>query len=136
RLPFDFDFIFVEAKPADLTTTFSDAEKVAHAKWVKANKMANLIIHSSIDPIMWGGIAEKSIVKELLDAIKKQFEGSVKGRQYNNLSKLLSLKYDGSVNVHLHILKISKLVFTLKELSLTIDYTDGSLNSLAYSKKF
>ncbi|KAF6136141.1 hypothetical protein GIB67_030189 [Kingdonia uniflora] len=110
-------------RPADLTDTSSDVEKMAYAKWVKANKIANLIIRSSIDPIMRGGIAERGTAKELLDVIKKQFEGSVKGRQYCNLSQLLSLKYDSSGNVRSHILKISKLVLTLKELGLTIDDT-------------
>ncbi|KAF6152515.1 hypothetical protein GIB67_030501 [Kingdonia uniflora] len=85
--------------------------------------MANFIICSSINPIMRGGIAEKGTVKELLDVIKKKFESSVKGRQYSNLSQLLSLKYDGSENVRSHILKISKLVLTLKELDLTINDT-------------
>ncbi|KAF6166797.1 hypothetical protein GIB67_005673 [Kingdonia uniflora] len=56
----DFDFVLTEAKPADLTDTSSDVEKVAYAKWVKANKMANLIIRSSIDPIIQGGITEKA----------------------------------------------------------------------------
>ncbi|KAF6170643.1 hypothetical protein GIB67_020205 [Kingdonia uniflora] len=73
--------------------------------------------------LLCGGIVEKGTVKELLDVIRKQFEGSVKGRQYNNLSQLLSLKYDRSGNVCSDILKISKLVLTLKELSLTIDDT-------------
>ncbi|KAF6148678.1 hypothetical protein GIB67_042637 [Kingdonia uniflora] len=85
--------------------------------------MKNLIICSFIDPIMRGGIVERSTAKELSNVIKKQFEGFVKGRQYSNLSQLLSLKYDGSGNVRSHILKISKLVLTLKELGLTIDDT-------------
>ncbi|KAF6172083.1 hypothetical protein GIB67_029501 [Kingdonia uniflora] len=119
----DFDFVFTETKPADLTDTSSNVEKVAYAKWVKANKMTNLIYRSSIDSIMRGGIAEKGTAKKLLDVIKKQFKGSVKGRQYNNLSQLLSLKYDDSGNMRSHILKISKLVLTLKELGLTIDDT-------------
>ncbi|KAF6168566.1 hypothetical protein GIB67_005178 [Kingdonia uniflora] len=55
----DFDFVLTEAKPADLTDTSSDVEKMAYAKWVKANKMSNPIIHSSIDPIMRGSIAER-----------------------------------------------------------------------------
>ncbi|KAF6147091.1 hypothetical protein GIB67_036810 [Kingdonia uniflora] len=91
----DFDFVLTEAKSADFTDTSYDVEKVAYVRWVKANKMTNLIIHSSIDPIMWGGIAERGTVKELLDVIKKQFEGSIKGRQYSKLSQFLSLKYDG-----------------------------------------
>ncbi|KAF6144324.1 hypothetical protein GIB67_024551 [Kingdonia uniflora] len=103
----DFDFNLTEVKPANLTDISSDVEKVAYVKWVKTNKMANLIIRSSIDPIMRGSIAERDTANELLDVIKKQFEGSVKG----------------SGNVCSHILKISKLVLTLKELGVTIDDT-------------
>ncbi|KAF6161569.1 hypothetical protein GIB67_009448, partial [Kingdonia uniflora] len=117
----DFNFVLTKAKPVDLTNTSSGTEKVAHAKWIKANKMENFIIPSSIDPIIQGGIAEKGAAKELLDVIKKQFEGSVKERLYSNLSKFFSQKYDGSGNMHSHILKISKLVLTLKELGLTIN---------------
>ena len=68
-------------------------------------------------------IPEKENAKDLLMVIKHQFEGSIKSRQYSFLCHLLSLKYDESENVRMHILKISKLVLQLRELSLSIDDT-------------
>jgi len=68
-------------------------------------------------------IPEKENAKDLLMVIKHQFEGSIKSRQYSFLCQLLSLKYDESENVRMHILKISKLVLQLRELGLFIDDT-------------
>ena len=59
----------------------------------------------------------------MLAVIKHQFEGSVKNRQYSCLCQLLSLKYDESESVRMHILKIFKLVLQLRELGLSIDDT-------------
>ena len=66
-------------------------------------------------------IPEKENAKDLLMVIKYQFEGSIKSRQYSFLCQLLSLKYDESENVRMHILKISKPVLQLRELGLSID---------------
>ena len=85
--------------------------------------MSILIIKSFIDPIMSGGIPEKENAKDLLAVIKHQFEGSVKSRQYSYLCQLLSLKYDESESVRMHILKIFKLVLQLRKLGLSIDDT-------------
>ena len=46
-----------------------------------------LIIKSSIYSIMFGGIPEKENVKDFLVVIKHQFEGSVKGRKYNEVHR-------------------------------------------------
>jgi len=72
---------------------------------------------------MSGGIPEKENAKDLLAVIKQQFEGSVMSKQYSCLCQLLSLKYDESESVRMHILKISKLVLQLRELGLSIDDT-------------
>jgi len=107
--------------------TATDAQKattqVSIDKWVKANKISILIIKSSKDPTMSGGISEKVNAKDLLAVIKHQFERSVKSRQYSCLCQLLSLKYDESENVKMHIFKIFKLVLQLRELGLSIDDT-------------
>jgi len=84
----DYSFMLSEDKPiTDPTPT--DAQKAATQvsidKWDKINKMNILIIKSSMDLIMFGRIPEKKNAKDLLVIIKHQFEGSVKGRQYNGV---------------------------------------------------
>ena len=81
-------FVLTENKPI-IDPTATDAQKAATQvsinKWVKANKMSILIIKSSIDPIMSGGIPEKENAKDLLVVIKHQFEESVKSNKvYKN----------------------------------------------------
>ena len=58
-------------------------------------------------------IPEKDNTKDLLAVIKHQFERFVNCRQYSCLCQLLSLNYNESKNVKIHILKISKLVLQL-----------------------
>ncbi|KAL5717977.1 hypothetical protein ACHQM5_010924 [Ranunculus cassubicifolius] len=118
----EYDFVLTEDQPV-FTGVDTPTQVDARQKWVKANNMASLIIRSRIDPIMRGGIPQTLTAKELFATIKQQFEGSVKGRQYSNLAQLLSLKYDGNGGVRTHILKVSKLVLTLRELGLAIDDT-------------
>ncbi|XP_020255355.1 uncharacterized protein LOC109832380 [Asparagus officinalis] len=84
----------------------------------KANKLAMLIIRASVDQTIRGGIPTCETAKELLETIKKQFEGSVRARQYNYLIKLINLKYD---DVRQHILKVSQLIIRLRELALQLE---------------
>ena len=117
----DYDFVLTEEKPPTPTKESTETQRATHAKWVKANKLAILIIRASIDETIRGGIPSKETVKELLEIIKAQFQGSIRARQYSNLLKLTSLKHKGDENVRQHNLKISKIVITLRELGLTIE---------------
>ncbi|XP_020249419.1 uncharacterized protein LOC109826810 [Asparagus officinalis] len=117
----DYDYVLTEDKPEEPDESSSQSEKKSHAKWVKANKLAMLIIRASVDQTIRGGIPACETAKELLETIKKQFEGSVRARQYNYLVKLINLKYDGSGDVRQHILKVSQLIIRLRELGLQLE---------------
>ncbi|XP_020243238.1 uncharacterized protein LOC109821464 [Asparagus officinalis] len=103
----DYHYVLTEEKLEEPNDSSSLSEKKSHAKWVKANKLAMLIIRASVDQTIRRGIPACETAKKFLETIKKQFEGSVRERQYNYLVKLINLQYDGSGDVRQHILKVS-----------------------------
>ncbi|XP_020243313.1 uncharacterized protein LOC109821543 [Asparagus officinalis] len=117
----DYNYVLTEDKPEEHDESSSLSEKKSHTKWVKANKLAMLIIRASVDQTIRGGILACKTAKELLETIKKQFERFVRARQYNYLVELINLKYDGSGDVRQHILNVSQLIIRLRELGLQLE---------------
>ncbi|XP_059627232.1 uncharacterized protein LOC132270030 [Cornus florida] len=117
----DSEFVLCEEKPAAITEESSEAVKLLHAKWTKANTMAIRLIRASIGETIHGGIPVFDTAKSLLDLLKKQFMGTKKQLQYYYLTQLMSTSYDGSGLVREHIYKICKLVNGLREQGIKFD---------------
>ncbi|XP_020242753.1 uncharacterized protein LOC109820967 [Asparagus officinalis] len=117
----NLDYVLTEDKPEEPDESSSLSEKKSRTKWVKANKLAMLIIRALVDQTICGGIPTCKTAKELLETIKKQFKGSVRAKKYSYLVKLNNLKYDESGDVRQHILKVSQLIIRLRELRLQLE---------------
>jgi len=76
----DYEFVLIEDEPEKATNDSSDAVKLKHQKWEKANRMSLKIIRNSIRLLLSlairGGIPETKTAKELMEVIKTQFVGS------------------------------------------------------------
>ncbi|XP_026409391.1 uncharacterized protein LOC113304476 [Papaver somniferum] len=116
----EYDIALTEEIPAIPETNEPEPVRIKYNKWVRANRMALMIIKSSISDVIRGGIPTKDTAKELMKEISNQFTGSSKALQFTYLTQLISLKYDGHGNVREHILKLSNLIISLKELEMDL----------------
>lgn len=125
----DFNIAIDEDQPPALTPQITAEEKTKRAKWHKANKMALAIMRKEINETVRGGIPKCDNAKELLDTIANNFKESGKAETGSQLTKLTSMKYDGSWSVREHMLKISNIALKLKDLE--VPMTDEFLVHMA-----
>ncbi|CAL8992517.1 unnamed protein product [Prunus brigantina] len=97
--------------------------KTKYAKWIKANKMANLIMRRSISEETRGSITETENAKEFIEAIAKNFQGSTKAEIGTLMSQLTNMKYNGEGCIRTHILNMVEIENKLKALKVNVDET-------------
>ncbi|XP_021834101.1 uncharacterized protein LOC110773894 [Prunus avium] len=74
----DYEMVIEEEAPAKPAATASAEAKAKYAKWIKANKMAILIMRRSISPSVRGSITPSDNAKKFIDSIVEKFQESKK----------------------------------------------------------
>ena len=77
-----------------------------------------MFIKSSIGKSIYGSISECAKVKEYLKAIEKQFETSNKVLASTLMTKMCSMKFDGTKGVCKHIMEIRDIAAQFKSLEI------------------
>ena len=83
-------------KPTENTTV---KQRTIYEKWIKANKVGIKINLNSISRIIKGSIEIKENAKDLSNMVKKQFTITDKAVGASLISRLLSMKYVGTLRV-------------------------------------
>lgn len=83
-------------KPTENTTV---KQRTIYEKWIKANKVGIKINLNSISRIIKGSIEIKENAKDLSNMVKKQFTITDKAVGASLISRLLSMKYVGTLGV-------------------------------------
>ena len=116
----DLDIVFDEPKPLTPTNETSSDEKVKFEKWTKANKVATKIILNSISRGIRGSLGTIENAKDLLDIVKEQFNVTDKAVGASLISRLSSMKYDGTLGVREHILSMQNIVSKLEQVDMSV----------------
>lgn len=129
----DFDLALREEEPAAITEESSAEQKQHFGKWEKANRMALLIMKRAMSATIRGGIPTCEKAKDFLEAVEAKFKESDKAETGNLMTKLTTLKYDGTGSVREHIMRMIDVSQKLKDLEVPIDdnfLVHMALNSL------
>ncbi|XP_070672052.1 uncharacterized protein [Malus domestica] len=102
----DHDIAIKEDFPPKPTTDATIDVKAKHEKWLKANRIALLVIKKSMSDIVRGGIPDAENPKEYLTSIHEKFKESDKAETCNFMNDLMSKKYNGMGCVREHILEL------------------------------
>ncbi|CAL8999519.1 unnamed protein product [Prunus brigantina] len=101
----------------------SAGTKAKYAKWIKANKMAILIMRRSISPSVRGSITSCDNAKKFIDSIGEKFRESEKAEIGTLMGQLTDTKYNGERCVRTHILNMLEIGNKLKALKVNVDET-------------
>ncbi|RWR73399.1 Gag-protease-integrase-RT-RNaseH polyprotein [Cinnamomum micranthum f. kanehirae] len=116
----DLEIAFDEPMPENPTENSTAEERTIYEKWIKANKVGVKIILNSISRTIRGSIGIKDKAKDLLDTVKKQFTITDKAVGASLISRLSSMKYDGTMGVREHILAMAHIASKLKEVDMSV----------------
>ncbi|KAM2165178.1 hypothetical protein ACFX1R_039362 [Malus domestica] len=116
----DFNLALRENEPTKPANDATAAKKNEYKKWVKANKMALLVIKRSMPDLVRGAITESNNAKAYLDSIKVKFKESEKVETRTLMNTLITTKYLGG-DVREHILSMVDVAAKLNALNIKID---------------
>ncbi|KAL6283975.1 hypothetical protein ACE6H2_014904 [Prunus campanulata] len=117
----DYEMVIEEEAPAEPAVTASAEAKAKYAKWIKANKMAILIMRRSISPSVRGSITPSDNAKKFIDSIAEKFQESKKAEIGTLMAQLTDAKYNGEKCVRTHILNMLEIGNKLQALKVNVD---------------
>ncbi|XP_009349536.2 uncharacterized protein LOC103941081 [Pyrus x bretschneideri] len=130
----DFDLGLRENEPTKPTDDAIAEKKNEYEKWVKANRIALMVIKRSMSDLVRGTITELDNAKAYLDSIEAKFKESEKVETGTLMNTLITTKYLGG-DVREHILSMVDVAAKLNALNIKIDdpfLVHLALNSLPY----
>ncbi|KAK2998787.1 hypothetical protein RJ639_022915 [Escallonia herrerae] len=116
----DLDYTLRVDAPAALTAESSTEQKAAYEKWKRSNRISLMIMKGSITTAIRGVIPDSDNAKLYLVHIEEQFQGSSKAHATTLITKMVTLKYNGSNGVREHILQMNDMASQLKGLDMEI----------------
>ncbi|XP_016649655.1 PREDICTED: uncharacterized protein LOC107881095 [Prunus mume] len=119
----DYEIAIEDDAPAEPDADASAGTKAKYAKWIKANKMAILIMRRSISPSVRGNITSCDNAKKFIDSIGEKFRESEKAEIGTLMGQRTDTKYNGERCVRTHILNMLEIGNKLKALKVNVDKT-------------
>ncbi|XP_034205814.1 uncharacterized protein LOC117619868 [Prunus dulcis] len=119
----DYEMVLTDEALSVPANDASAETKAKYAKWIKANKMAILIMRRSISEEVRGSITETESAKLFMEAIAENFQGSKKAEIGTLMSQLTDMKYNGEGCIRTHILNMVEIGNKLKALKVNVDET-------------
>ncbi|XP_016647047.1 PREDICTED: uncharacterized protein LOC107880290 [Prunus mume] len=119
----DYEMVLTDEALSVPAIDASAETKTKYAKWIKANKMAILIMRRSISEEVRGSIIETESAKLFMEAIAENFQGSKKAEIGSLMSQLTDMKYNGEGCIRTHILNMVEIGNKLKALKVHVDET-------------
>ena len=119
----DYEMVLTDEALSVPANDASAETKAKYAKWIKANKMAILIMRRSISEEVRGSIIETESAKLFMEAIAENFQGSKKAEIGTLMSQLTDMKYNGEGCIRTHILNMVEIGNKLKALKVNVDET-------------
>nr|XP_017231262.1 PREDICTED: uncharacterized protein LOC108205733 [Daucus carota subsp. sativus] len=114
------DYAIRVAKPAAITAQSSAEQKADYEKWEHSNRVSLMLLKGSITSAIRGAIPESENAKEYLANIEEQFKASTKAQATTLISKMVTLKYNGSSGVRDHIMRMNDMAAQLKDMKMEI----------------
>ncbi|GAV60585.1 UBN2_2 domain-containing protein [Cephalotus follicularis] len=120
RVVMDLDYALWVDDPPALTSKSSSKQKAAYDKWEHSICISLMIMKGSIMTAIRGAIPGSNNAKRYLAHVEEKFQGSSKAHATTIITKMVTLKYDGSSGVREHILLMNDMATQLKSLDMEI----------------
>ena len=117
----NFEDAILTEKPAALNDKIRVEEKALMAGWEKQNRMALMFLKMTVASNVKILLPTTDSAKDFTESVKAQSQSADKSVASTLMSKLTTMKYDGSVTMHQHILEMTSLSSKLKGVGMTVE---------------
>jgi gag-polypeptide of LTR copia-type len=117
----DLEDAILTEKSAALHDKSSDEEKAIMVGWEKKNIMTLMFLKMTVATNVKISLPTTTNAKDFLESVKAQSQSADKSVASTLMSKLITMKYDGSLTMHQHILEMTSLASKLNGVGMTVD---------------
>ena len=117
----DINLALLENKPATLTDSSSEAEKLHFKAWERSNRLCLKFLRMTIANNIKSTIPQTESAKEFLKFVEERFRSAEKCLAGILMAKLTTMKYDGSKGMQDHIIEMTNIAARLKSLGLAVE---------------
>ena len=105
----DINLVLLENKPATLTDSSSEAEKLHFKAWEQSNRLCLKFLRMTIANNIKSTIPQTVSAKEFLKFVEERFRSAEKCLAGILMAKLTTIKYDGSKGMQDHIIEMTNI---------------------------
>ncbi|XP_055959767.1 uncharacterized protein LOC126657098 [Mercurialis annua] len=117
----DLDLALQIEEPAPLTETSNDEQKALHKAWEKSNRLSLMFLRMTIASNIKTSLPKPVNAKDYLQVIEDRFKTADKPLAGKLMADLTTMKFDGTLSMHDHVIEMTNLAAKLKNLGMMVD---------------
>ncbi|XP_031265981.1 uncharacterized protein LOC116124393 [Pistacia vera] len=119
----NFDLALMTEKPADLTENNTDEEMYFYKEWERLNRLSLKYLRMTVVSEIKTSLPTTEYAREFMRLAKEisQYEAANKSRTEALMSRLTTMKYDGSRSMYEHVTEMLNIVARIRNMGMSMD---------------
>jgi len=117
----DLDLALRIERPPTITDSSSMEEKAIYKTWERSNRLSNMFMRTKIADNIKSTLPEYDSAKEFFQTIEERFRSIDNSLTGTLMDELTTMKFDGTREMHEHIIEMTNLATKLKALGMNVD---------------
>jgi hypothetical protein len=117
----DLDLALRIERPPTITDSSSMEEKAIYKTWERSNRLSNMFMRTKIADNIKSTLPEYDSAKEFFQTIEERFRSIDNSLTGTLMDELTTMKFDGTREIHEHIIEMTNLATKLKALGMNVD---------------
>jgi hypothetical protein len=117
----DLDLALRTEKPPTITDSSSAKEKARYKFWERSNRLSIMFMRMNMVDNIKSTLSECDTAKELFKTMEKHFQSIDKSLTGTLMDELTAMKFDGTREIHVHILEMTNKAIKLRALGINVD---------------
>jgi phosphoglycerate-specific signal transduction histidine kinase len=117
----DLDLALRTEKPPTITDSSSAKEKARYKFWERSNRLSIMFMRMNMVDNIKTTLSECDTAKELFKTMEEHFRSIDKSLTGTLMDELTAMKFDGTREIHEHILEMTNIATKLRALGMNVD---------------
>ncbi|XP_031265980.1 uncharacterized protein LOC116124392 [Pistacia vera] len=119
----NLDLALMTEKPADLTENSTNEERPFHKEWERSNRLSLKYLRMTMVSEIKISLPTTEYAREFMRLAKEtsQFEAADKSHTWALMSRLTTMKYDGSRSMYEHVTEMSTIAARIRNMGMFVD---------------
>ncbi|XP_031276888.1 uncharacterized protein LOC116135327 [Pistacia vera] len=119
----NLDLALMTEKPADLTENNTDEERSFHKKWERSNRLSLKYLRMTVVSEIKTSLPTTEYAREFMRLAKETSQSKAADKSCTRalMSRLTTMKYDGSRSMYEHVTEMSNIAARIRNMGMSVD---------------